>query len=154
MKYSNLFIFLIPILFLISCQKDSNEETPVQEEKKPFVIKLKNKIYSEHVIQMFETRSALNYLEIEDQEWSQNHLHLGKVITPGDSLYLSFQEFNGSYCEYRMGVINPQGLIVNLDDQEGYTYFYPSFSWSYGDTLEMALTIVTDNSGYIYIREY
>lgn len=142
------------IVIIVSCKKETTEDIQSQEENKPFVIKLRNKTFSEHVIQKFETRCKNDHLD-EDGEWSDNHLNLGAFIVPNDSVYLSFQSFSGPYCEFRLGVITPEGFIVNLDEQEGYTFGnYPNFSWSHGDTLELALTIVTDNTGYIYIRDY
>lgn len=129
----------------------------VQEEPndKNYVLKLRNKNNSEHVIQMLQTRSGRDFMEVEGKEWSENHLGLATFIPPDDSIYINFNNYLNSYIEFRLGVITPEGNIVNLDEQEGYTFGqYQHFSWSSNDTTELALTIVTDNTGYIYIRDY
>lgn len=155
MKNTILHSFLIISLLVFSCKKDSTKHVQPQDEELHYTLKLRNKNNSEHVIQMFQTKSGRDFMDVEEKEWSENHLGLANFVPPDDSVYLNFDNWQDSYIQFRLGVITPEGNIVNLDEQEGYTFgFYNHFNWTANDTVELALTIVTDNTGYIYIRDY
>jgi len=155
MKAKVLLLFLLISMIFNSCKKESSQEEESPPTESHYILKLRNKNNSEHVIQLFQTRSGNDFMDVEDKDWSENHLGIANFVAPDDSVYINFDQWQDSYVEYRLGVITPEGPIVNLDEQEGYTFgYYPHFGWPTKDTMELALTIVTDNTGFIYIRDY
>jgi len=155
MKKTVLFSILISALIIISCKKETVEESQSETELKPLVIKLKNSSYSKHYLLSFQTREMSFSKDSKDQEWSENHLGLLNIIKPADSTFVYFDIKKYTNFEYRIGIISEEGLIVDLDDQEGYIYTtYPNFNGSPGEHISLILTILTDNSGYIYLSDY
>lgn len=150
----NSWIFILPIMMMLSCKKEDTQEKV--ESYPPLVhLNFHNHQDSDHFIYLIETRIYKKMGAGEDEEWSDNIIQPGQHIKPNDSTSFYLQMDRGAFCEFRFGVITNEGEVIKIYEQEGwYTPVNPYFSREKKDEIDFSVTARTANNGLIYIQDW
>jgi len=152
-KYS--FALLIPFIVMsASCKKEEAQEEP--EPYPPYVhLNFHNHKDSQHFVYLIETRIMDESGTYVDENWSENIMNPGQNIKANDSASFYITMDRNHMCEFRFGVINNEGHLIQIYEQEGwYTPINPFFSRAKLDDVNFSVTARTASDGIIYIQDW
>ena len=152
-------VFAIPLLLILSsmsgCEKEEGED-PVPEQDMLHV-EFTNDARSAFTITVLEMRPHGKAGEADSPaigDWQSNVLPAGTSLTPGQTHIMDIPIQNLYWNEYRLGVLDENGVEIMLHEQDGYPEQTgpPITHWG-GDNRQCYVYISRNvSNGLIYIQ--